>query len=74
LHPEAGGKVDFPLLYEKLDPLAAGQSEAADAARLGSPRGFLSRESARGFVSDRGRSGASSSGVQAPRFNAQHEL
>jgi hypothetical protein len=26
LHPGAGGKVDFPLLYEKFDPLAAGQS------------------------------------------------
>ncbi len=26
LRPGAGGKVDFPLPYEKIDPLAAGQS------------------------------------------------
>ncbi len=27
LPPGAGGKVDFPLLYEKSDPLAAGRSD-----------------------------------------------
>ncbi len=26
MRPGAGGKVDFPLFYEKIDPLAAGQS------------------------------------------------
>ena len=32
MHPGAGGKVDFPLLYEKFDPLAAGQS--TDSSRV----------------------------------------
>ena len=30
MRPGAGRKVDFPLLYEKTDPLAAGQSWVAD--------------------------------------------
>ncbi len=29
--PGAGGKVDFPLLYEKTDPLAAGRSEILES-------------------------------------------
>ena len=34
--PGAGRKVDFPLLYEKSDPLAAGRSAACDSDTSGS--------------------------------------
>ncbi len=58
LPPGAGGKVDFPLLYEKSDPLAAGRS-----ARSRSGWGYSARGPLGPYSIVRGSCGGSEAGL-----------